>query len=185
MIQLNVLFHSKELLRLKGLFLFMLIIICFHLLYKYFEPDIIKIPFVIYILDWLTQILLNFTSLVLNSVFGIKSIISGDIIELPNECKIQMRPGCSGLQQFFLVVVIFILYPGPIKYKLWYIPLGILIIDILNILRFVFISTYSAWFPEHFHVVHDWIFRPFIYFVIFLLWVYWDSRIYRPIENKK
>ena len=81
--------------------------------------------------------------------------------------------------------MIFVFYPGPLKHKLWFIPLGVLIICILNTIRFVGISLYSNWYPDHFNFVHDWVFRPFIYFVIFLLWVIWDTRINRKPKQKQ
>ena len=178
-------FDWKNLKGLSGLVVFAVIITLFHLIYKYFESYIIDIASISSILDWLIRILLLSCSWVLNNIFSIKSIINGELLELPNQFKIYMLPGCSGFQQYFLVIMIFALYPGPFKHKLWYIPLGIFIIYMLNTIRFIGISVYSNWHPDHFHFVHDWIFRPFIYFAIFLLWVIWDTRIYRKSKRKK
>jgi len=177
--------YLKNLKGFSGLVLFAVIITLFHLIYKYFEHDIIKIAFISSILDWVIRMLLISCSWVLNNIFGIKSIINGELLELPNHFKIHMLPGCSGFQQFFLVIMIFTLYPGPVNHKIWYIPLGIIIIYILNTGRFIGISIYSNWHPDHFRFVHDWVFRPFIYFAIFLLWVIWDKYIYRrPVKKK-
>lgn len=181
---INAFIDWKEFQGLMGLMLFAVIITFFHLVYKYFEPDIIEISLISSFLDWITRILLVSCSWVLNNIFSIKSIINGEILVLPNQFMIHMKPGCSGLQQFFLVTILFILYPGPLKYKLWYIPLGILIVLFLNIIRFIGISLYSNWHPDHFRFVHDWIFRPFIYFIIFLLWVVWDTQVYRRSGEK-
>ena len=178
-------FNWKNLKGLSGLVLFAVIITFFHLIYKYFESDIIEIAFISSILEWLIRMLLISCSWVLNTIFGVKSIINGELLVLPNQFKIHMLPGCSGFQQFFLVIMIFAIYPGPVKHKLWYIPFGILIIYILNTIRFIGISVYSNWYPDHFHFVHDGIFRPFIYFAIFLLWAIWDTRIYRKSRRKK
>ena len=167
----NTPFGLNNLKGLRGLGLFVVIITVFHLLYKYFELEIIELPFIVSIVDWLIKMLLISCSWVLNHIFGIQNIISGDLLVLPNQFKIQMLPGCSGFQQFFLVIILLILYPGPWKHKLWFIPLGVIIIHILNLSRFVFIAIYSSWFPAHFHFVHDWIFRPFIYAGIFALWL--------------
>ena len=170
---------------LRGLGLFVMIISVFHLLYKYFEPRIIEIPFIVSILDWLIRILLILCSWVLNHLLGFQSIISGDLLVLPNQFQIQMLPGCSGFQQYFLVIMLFILYPGPWKAKLWYLPTAILIIFLLNTFRFIGISAYSNKFPDHFHFVHDWVFRPFIYFMIFLLWVIWDTKFHKRSLQKQ
>lgn len=168
----------------KGLILFMVIITIFHLLYKIVEQEIIQLPFIIGILDVLIYPLLYTTTWVLNNFFGVQSTISKDVLLLPNQFSIQMLPGCSGLQQYFLVLVLFTIYPGPPLSKLWYIPLAFIVIYFLNTIRFIGISLFTSIYPGHFHLVHDWIFRPFIYFIIFLLWIIWDSKIYQPTRKK-
>ena len=169
---------------LKGLILFSIIIATFHLLYKQFEAEIISIPLVSRIIGFLVQNLL-ISCLSILHIFNISTTISNDIITLPNGIQIQMQYGCSGFQQFLLIAILFILFPGPWKKKLWFIPSAILLVHILNIIRFVGISIYAIHFKEHFHFVHDWIFRPFIYFAIFMAWVIWVDLINRKGKNKK
>lgn len=167
----------------KGLILYTFIIAGFHLLYKYFEAAIISIPIDSYIIAFLVQNLLITSSWVLN-IFGMRNSISGDVITLPNGFQIQMQFGCSGFQQFLLITILFILFPGPWKKKMWFIPSAILLVHILNIARFVGISVYAIHFKTYFHLVHDWIFRPFIYFAIFMTWIIWVEIINTRVKIK-
>lgn len=174
----------RNLNRFKGLFLFMLIIIFFHILYKSTEDFLVEIPAISGLISWLAHILLQSSHWILNKVFGITALVRENDLILPNEFSIRMLDGCTGLQQFILVTALFLLYPGPFKQKLWYIPLSLMLVFLMNLLRFVFLSMYCSYYPDHFSFVHDWVFRPFIYGVIFLSWWFWD-RIFLPVEKQK
>ena len=175
----------KNLKGLSGLIVFALIITFFHLLYKYFEPNIISIPVVSKIIEFLTNNLLITNSWIMEHLFSIRCVIEGDVLELPNGFKIEMQFGCSGFQQFFLVISLFLIYPGSWKAKIWYIPVSILVIHVLNLIRFIGISLYSANDGRDFDFIHDWIFRPFIYLGIFLLWIVWVEVINKKTREKK
>lgn len=45
----------------------------------------------------------------------------------PNTYAILVNGSCSGLKQFIQFALLMILFPGPWKHKLWFIPTGILI----------------------------------------------------------
>ncbi|HEY9113464.1 MAG TPA: archaeosortase/exosortase family protein [Bacteroidales bacterium] len=92
---------------------------------------------------------------------------------------IEVNGSCSGLKQFYQWTVLMLLFPGPWKHKLWYIPLGIFIIHLNNILRIIILSVIIENWPDYWHFAHDWILRPFFYVIIFTLWVIWVEKI-RP-----
>jgi exosortase/archaeosortase family protein len=97
---------------------------------------------------------------------------------------ITVNGSCSGLKQFYQWGVLMILFPGPWKQKLWYIPLGIFIIHLNNILRIVILSVIVVNWPSYWDFAHDWILRPFFYVIIFVLWVIWVEKI-RPKYKKQ
>lgn len=84
-----------------------------------------------------------------------------------------VNESCSGLKQFFQITVLFLLFPGPWKHKLWYIPASILIMHGVNIFRIIMLSVILVHWPQCWHFSHDWILRPFFYVVIFAEWVIW------------
>jgi exosortase/archaeosortase family protein len=89
---------------------------------------------------------------------------------------VQVNESCSGLKQFYQIIVLFVLFPGPWRHKLWFIPISILIMHFINILRIVILSIMVLWKPEYWDFTHDWILRPGFYVVIFGLWVIWVER---------
>ena len=89
--------------------------------------------------------------------------------------SLKVNESCSGLKQFFQVLIIFLIFPGPWKHKLWYIPLSILLMHLVNIFRIVILCVILVHKPEYWQFTHDWILRPFFYVIIFLEWLIWVS----------
>jgi exosortase/archaeosortase family protein len=83
--------------------------------------------------------------------------------------------GCLGFKQMLIYSGIILFYWGPLLKKLWYIPLGCLILTIYNIIR---IST-TVWLtngnPDRFESLHDGALRYIYYTIVFFLWVAWDE----------
>jgi len=83
---------------------------------------------------------------------------------------------CNGISLFALFSIFIIAFPGKPTAKLFFIPLGVLIIHLLNVFRVValaIIQTHSyAWTEFN----HTYTFTIFIYFCIFGLWMIWVNK---------
>ena len=86
---------------------------------------------------------------------------------------------CSGLKQFYQAFFLFLLYPGSARHKLWYIPMALVIMHLVNIIRVVGLSLTMVYAHQHWDFMHDWVLRPFFYVVLFGLWVVWDARFFQ------
>ena len=115
--------------------------------------------------------------------YPIKTV--GNAIFFENNGYVEVVGSCSGLKQFYQWTVLIILFPGPWKKKLWYIPLGLLVIHIVNILRIVILSVVTVHWPDHWDFIHLWILRPFFYIVIFAMWVIWEEKFRLPALARK
>ena len=89
---------------------------------------------------------------------------------------IHINHSCSAVKQFMQWVILMVLYPGPWRHKLWYIPAGIIILHLTNIFRIVGLSVVLLQWPAYWDWSHDWFFRPFFYVVIFAMWVLWVEK---------
>jgi len=116
--------------------------------------------------SWVVQNVLHY------SVKGIENTLY-----LPHNAYVAVEGACSGLKQFYQWVLLMILFPGPWKKKLWFIPLGLVVIHIDNIIRIVILSIVAIHWPQHWDFIHLWILRPFFYVVIFALWVLWVEKV--------
>ena len=99
------------------------------------------------------------------------------IMRFENGGFVGVNQGCSGLKPILQFVLLMLIYPGPWKRKLWFIPLGVIIVHLTNIFRICSLTVVTITIPQQWHLIHDYILRPFFYVVIFLLWVWWVERL--------
>jgi exosortase/archaeosortase family protein len=93
-----------------------------------------------------------------------------------NNRAIEINENCSGFKQLWQVLILFLLFPGPWKQKIWFIPLGMALMLVFNIFRVVGLSYSMIHWPQHWDIIHLWILRPIYYFIIFMLWVFWVEK---------
>lgn len=84
---------------------------------------------------------------------------------------------CNGLELFALFTGFVIAFPGSVKDKLWFIPLGILLIHLLNIFRVIALTILAYKAPEYLDFNHTYTFTILVYTVVFILWMLWALKI--------
>jgi exosortase family protein XrtF len=80
---------------------------------------------------------------------------------------------CNALTLFMFFALFVIAFPGSIKKKLWFIPLGIVIIHVTNVLRIIGLVTINYVAPKYIEFNHTYTFTILVYGIIFLLWMWW------------
>ena len=84
---------------------------------------------------------------------------------------------CNGLKVFGVFSIFIFAFPGKIKNKLWFIPLGIIILHFINVVRIAVLTLISSYNPELLNFNHNITFQVIIYSFIFLLWHIWTKRL--------
>jgi exosortase/archaeosortase family protein len=117
------------------------------------------------------------------SAFLGKDIFKWSIIPLPdssiiiNNFKLIISLSSSGLKPMLQFTVLMLIIPGPWKNKAWFIPIGIIVIHLTNVLRIIcFIIILRHW-PQQIEYAHYTYLRLLFYIVIFGLWVVWVEKI--------
>ncbi len=116
-------------------------------------------------------------------ILNIKFTTADQTMYFANNCFIGLNSSCSGLKQFTQFALLMILYPGPWKHKIWYIPLGVFIVHLTNLFRIIGLSVVIINWPDQWKFSHDYLFRPFFYVVIFTMWVIWVECFYKKRRN--
>ena len=167
---------------IKYVGLFAVLLLSFHYLYKYWAGPLGFYPFahqVNQLFNWASLLLLNQSSWVLEHIFQVDFYVTqaDQTIHLSanngQRIFVMVSPGCTSLKQWMHWLFIMLLFPGPWKHKLWYIPLGLVIIEWVNVVRIVGLSLALKPWPMQFNFLHDYIFKTFFYFMIFLMWLFW------------
>jgi len=117
---------------------------------------------------------------IVDNILGIETKSIERILYFSNGSSVEVNGTCSGLKQFYQWTILMVLFPGPWKKKLWFIPMGIVVIHIVNVLRLVILDVIMNWDPQVWYFSHDWILRPFFYVVIFAMWMVWEEKFRLP-----
>lgn len=95
-------------------------------------------------------------------------IVGGDCL--------QVGAPCDGVVLFALFICFIVAFPGPWKKRLWYIPLGLALIHLSNLIRIASLVLILFYSPESLAFNHDYTFTIFVYVVIFALWYGWVGK---------
>lgn len=113
----------------------------------------------------------------IHDIFNIDINLFGNSIYIKDTSSlVKIVWSCSGLKQMFVFLCIILFYPGSEKHKLWFIPVGLMLIWILNVIRISSIVALFKIFPDYFDFFHE-ISKYVFYFIIFLFWVLWEEKI--------
>jgi exosortase family protein XrtF len=86
---------------------------------------------------------------------------------------------CDGMILMALFVIFVVAYPGSNKNRLWFIPLGLFVIQFMNILRIMALAFIVYWNEDYLAFNHDYTFTAIVYAVVFAFWWWW-SKLYAP-----
>ncbi|MDR2684818.1 MAG: exosortase/archaeosortase family protein [Prevotellaceae bacterium] len=108
-------------------------------------------------------------------IFEDSLALYGKTILYPNNNGIFIIWGCTGIKQSFIFLIIMLAARGDYRKKLWFIPLGIILCYVINVVRIVAIVLIVKEHQNLFHFYHDFVFKYIYYGLIFLMWLYWEE----------
>jgi exosortase/archaeosortase family protein len=163
---------------------FMLIVLLIHIIWKvsfsasdndslitFLTLNVSK-PF-IFISNHLTSV----THFILNHIFGIETFRFNQQLYFNNSPGISIVWACSGVKQYLMMFFVILFASGSWLKKLWYIPLSVAGMYVLNIVRLVILTLVTRFHIEWFDFTHKVIFRLVIYGGLFLFWWLWVEKI--------
>lgn len=92
---------------------------------------------------------------------------------------------CNGYKVYWQFLCVILFYFGPWRKKLWYIPLGILVLATINGIRLItlyFVGRELPGFYDFYHVEGS---RYIMYPLIFILFMIWERKINRPYQEER
>jgi len=174
--QIKTFFHP-----IRHVLYFLFLLFAVHFLYLLWKDVLVYFPLeglVNWLFDSMAQVALKQSVWLINALGFEVEAVGARIHVGPEKLFVTVTPECTTLKQWVHWVVIIIFFPGPWKHKLWYIPSGILVIHLTNIVRISGLAILRLPFPEvsHFNFFHDYIFKTLFYVVIFLMWYLWYEK---------
>jgi len=81
--------------------------------------------------------------------------------------------GCNGINTIIIFIAFLIAF-GPLSTNLlWFIPVGLLVIHLVNLGRIALLFWVVVYHPDYMYFMHKYFFTAILYVVIFMLWVWW------------
>lgn len=106
-------------------------------------------------------------------------------LQLRESSILTVYEGCNGLN-VAIVFLAFLFAFGPYtKTMVWFIPLGLFIIHMANLLRIVGLFFVSLFRPDYLYITHKYLFTAFIYLFVFLLWIWWVMKLAKPMVERE
>jgi len=163
---------------LLDVLVFIIITLVFHKLWWLFYHQIIAVPLFAAIAEWLAHAVYLSSAWMDIHIFRMDiKLYEGNFIQFTiNGHGMIINETCSGFKQMYQVLILFLLFPGPWKQKLWYIPMGMVAMFLVNIIRIVGLSFAMIYWTEQWDFIHMWVLRPVYYVVLFILWVIWVEK---------
>ena len=147
------------------------------LLFNYFD---ISVPFVL-----LSEHTARAACAIVRFVGNEISLLNNILLIYPNGHSVKIIWGCTSIKQSFIFLCIMLLARGNWKNKLWFIPFGIFLCYIINILRITAITLIIKNHNELFHFFHGFVFKYLYYGLIFLIWLFWEEKIRKKQDFHK
>lgn len=139
--------------------------------------------------DYYLDYSIVFTAQQIFDLFGIVTLIdieSDHVVLLMSEAQqvgVWVGDECNGFKLFSIFAIFVMAFPGPWKTKLWFIPMGLVLIQLANIIRVVALLWIYYKSPAWLDFNHKYTFTVFVYSIIFLLWLWWAKKYGRVKKN--
>ncbi len=117
--------------------------------------------------------------------FASKEVNDFQVFGIDGSSGVWIGGPCNGITLMFLFAIFVIAYPGNLKNKLWYIPLGIFIVHFINIVRIIALAIIAYYDYTYLDFNHTYTFTFIAYSVVFGLWMLWVNKFSKTkgIEN--
>lgn len=102
--------------------------------------------------------------------------VQNSSIYINGEEMVRVGAACNAMVLMALFAGFIIAFPGPLVGKMIYIPFGIFIINILNLLRVTLLALNAYYSEQTLDFNHKYTFTLLVYVAIFFLWMIWVKK---------
>jgi exosortase H (IPTLxxWG-CTERM-specific) len=112
-------------------------------------------------------------------LLGQNVTMTGTVIRNPR-FAVNIRNGCNGIEAMFIFIAAVLAFPASWKSRLAGLGLGILAIQVVNLVRVVALFLTGVYFPKIFDTSHTVIWQTIVILCGVLLWIFWANRFAAP-----
>ncbi|MFY9820136.1 MAG: exosortase H [Thermoanaerobaculia bacterium] len=112
-------------------------------------------------------------------LLGQNVTMAGTIIRSPR-FAVNIRNGCNGVEAMLIFIAAVLAFPASWASRLAGLALGMLAIQVINLVRVVALFLTGTYFPKIFDTSHTVIWQTIVILCGVLLWIFWANRFATP-----
>lgn len=111
-------------------------------------------------------------------------VASGKVIRsVDNGFAVSIEAGCNGVEATIVLVSAVLAFPAPWRHKAIGIVLGIVAVQLLNVVRVISLFYIGQWNREAFEWAHQYVWQALIMLDVLIVWLIWVRRVPRAGEG--
>jgi len=110
------------------------------------------------------------------TILGYDTRGEGDMVFIDNQPVVLVADACNGLELFALYIGFLLCFPGKWKYKVIFIPAGIILIYLINVIREIVLALNYKFFQNTFDFNHKYTYVFIVYIFVFAIWRFWLNK---------
>jgi exosortase H (IPTLxxWG-CTERM-specific) len=131
-----------------------------------------------HVIEPLTGAIADVSGATLNAL-GQRVTMAGTVIRSPR-FAVNIRNGCNGVEAMLIFLAAVLAFPASWKSRLTGLGLGILAIQVVNLIRVVVLFLTGVYFPKLFDTSHTVIWQTIVILFGVMLWIFWANRFAAP-----
>lgn len=96
---------------------------------------------------------------------------------------VNIRNGCNGVEAMLIFLAAVLAFPAPWRARLLGLVVGVVAIQVVNLIRVVALYLTGAYFPSWFDASHTVVWQTVVILFSVLLWILWANRLAAPRER--
>ncbi|HCZ36805.1 MAG TPA: exosortase family protein XrtF [Cytophagales bacterium] len=94
-----------------------------------------------------------------------------------NRIALSVFEGCNSINVMIVFISFLFAFKGSWKKLAWFLPLGLVIIYVANLVRITALYYVAEYWRQYFYYIHKYMFTAVIYLIVFILWWWWIEKI--------
>jgi exosortase/archaeosortase family protein len=123
--------------------------------------------------DFVRYLIMKPSQVITHWITGLNIGLHHDAFTIANRKFLIVNNECLAIKLIFIFCIPVIVLPGALwKNKLWFIPSGIILIHMMNIVRIAGLCL-TVIYTDYFNFMHSFVFRLMLYLTVIVLWLIW------------
>ena len=129
-----------------------------------------------FVVPWTNALAATSTSIV--TLFDPNVVASGKVIRsTTNGFAVSIEAGCNGVEATLVLCAAILAFPAPWRHKLAGLAIGVVAVQLLNVVRVISLFYIGQWDFAVFEWAHQYVWQALIMLDVLIVWLIWVRRV--------